>query len=178
METLLVSGEQPGPGLWKVSRGDHVLWILGGSGPLPKDMVWKSSEVERRVAESQEVLYMGFANVGVDIGMLRALTLLPTMLKAAKNPDGAKLKDVLPPATYAKWSVLKEKYIGKGDGVEKWRPTFALGQLRGEAFQKSGLSMAVSARAWSKRLRRSTTCASRGRRRSSVRCTSRIRVAC
>jgi hypothetical protein len=36
LETVLVTGEQPGPGLWKVSHGDHVLWILGAQYPLPK----------------------------------------------------------------------------------------------------------------------------------------------
>jgi hypothetical protein len=40
------------------------------------------------------------------------------------------LKDVLPAATYAKWRALREKYIGKGDGVERWRPAIALEILR------------------------------------------------
>ena len=40
LEEVLVTGQQPGPGLWKVTRpGDphgHVLWILGNYSPLPK----------------------------------------------------------------------------------------------------------------------------------------------
>ena len=36
LETVLVSGEQPGPGMWKVSKGDHVLWIVGIQTPVPK----------------------------------------------------------------------------------------------------------------------------------------------
>ena len=35
MEVVLVRGDQPGPALWKVSSGDHVLWILGTASPLP-----------------------------------------------------------------------------------------------------------------------------------------------
>jgi hypothetical protein len=35
---VVVSSEQPGPGLWKVSSGDHVLWVFGTIGVLPKHM--------------------------------------------------------------------------------------------------------------------------------------------
>ena len=31
METVVVSGAQPGPGLWKVYSGEHTLYILGRS---------------------------------------------------------------------------------------------------------------------------------------------------
>src|SRR5689334_22389285 len=53
---VLVTGEQPGPGLWKVIKGDHILWILGTQAPLPKKMTWRSAEVEKIVANSQELL--------------------------------------------------------------------------------------------------------------------------
>ena len=33
LEAMVVRGQQPGPGLWKVSKGDHVLWILGTLSP-------------------------------------------------------------------------------------------------------------------------------------------------
>src|SRR5690348_2085441 len=33
LQTVLVRGSQPGPGLWRVSKGDHTLWILGTLGP-------------------------------------------------------------------------------------------------------------------------------------------------
>ena len=43
---ILVTGQQPGPGLWKVTHPsaghDHVLWILGSYGPLPRKMQWRS----------------------------------------------------------------------------------------------------------------------------------------
>src|SRR3954471_238877 len=75
LEQVLVTGEQPGPGLWKVSKGDHVLWILGTNSPVPKRMQWHSKEVERAIAESQEVI--GNVQVKIDIGFFRSLLLLP-----------------------------------------------------------------------------------------------------
>ncbi len=60
LEEVLVTGQQPGPGLWKVTRpaagNDHVLWILGSYGPLPKKMQWRSTELEAVLRESQEVI--------------------------------------------------------------------------------------------------------------------------
>jgi hypothetical protein len=139
LETVLVTGEQPGPGLWKVSKGDHVLWILGSHGPLPKGMQWRSRQVEARIAESQEVLYPGRLQAGPDIGFFRGMTLLPSLLKAGKNPDDAKLKDVLPADVYAKWLVLRKKYRGNDDDMEKWRPSIAISMLASAAEKKSGL---------------------------------------
>ncbi|MEO6079476.1 MAG: TraB/GumN family protein [Steroidobacteraceae bacterium] len=140
LETVLVIGEQPGPGLWKVSKGDHVMWVLASFSPLPKAMTWRSKQVEARIAESQEVLYPGTVGIELGIGLLRGLTLVPAAFKAGKIPDGAKLKDVLPADTYTKWLALRQKYIGKDDAVEKRRPAIALGALRGAAYSKSNLA--------------------------------------
>jgi hypothetical protein len=125
METVLVTGEQPGPGLWKVSRGDHVMWVFGAIGEVPEDLAWRTSEVEARIAESQEVLYPGWPNASIGISTLQALTLVPLAFKAAKNPDGASLKDVFTPGDYATWLRLKQKFIGDDDDIEKYRPMVA-----------------------------------------------------
>lgn len=139
LDTVLVIGVQPGPGLWKISKDDHVMWVLGTPGPLPKNMKWNSRKVEARIAESQEVLYGANVNVRADIGILKGLTLLPSALKAAKNPDKQTLKDLVPPDVYANWVGLRNKYMGKDDDIEKWRPSIALGSLEGAIFKKSGL---------------------------------------
>jgi hypothetical protein len=139
LETVLVTGEQPGPGLWKVSKDDHVMWVLATYGPLPKGMTWRAKQVEARIAESQEVLLGGNIGIVPNIGILRGITLIPAALKAGKNPDGQTLKQVLPPDTYARWLALRQKYIGKDDDIEEWRPVIALGQLQGKAMQKHGL---------------------------------------
>ena len=55
LETFVVTGEQPGPALWKVTRKDHTLWILPTYGPLPAQLVWKSAQVEDVIRNSQEV---------------------------------------------------------------------------------------------------------------------------
>lgn len=138
-EEVLVSGEQPGPGLWRISHGDNTLWIIGTLLPLPKQMSWKSKEVEALIDESQEVIVYGGFSQRPDIGWLRGALLLPAAYGAARNPDGATLQELLPGDLHDRWLVLKEKYIGGDQGIERWRPTFAVQQLRRKAAAKSGL---------------------------------------
>ena len=54
--TVVVTGEQPGPGLWLVRKGDHELWILGTLNPLPAGMQWQARQVEQVIASAQEVI--------------------------------------------------------------------------------------------------------------------------
>lgn len=139
LEAIVVGGRQPGPGLWKVSRGDHTMWILGMLTPLPKRMDWDTTAVERRVAESQELLLPPGMRMDADVGFFKGLFLLPSMLKARKNPDGKTLRELVTAEQYARWSVLKQRYIGGDDGVEEWRPLFAALELYGKAISRSGL---------------------------------------
>lgn len=140
LQGVTVSGEQPGPGLWKVSKNGHVLWVLGTLNFLPKQMQWQAREVRASLAQAQLVLdkptlYM-FAHTGI-FGMIG---LLPSLIGVRNNPDGKKLQDVVPPADYARWLVLKAKYIGRDGGVEKLRPIFAAFELYSAAAKQAGLA--------------------------------------
>lgn len=143
LETVVVSGVQPGPGLWKVSKDDHVLWILGTLSPLPKRMEWVSRDVERAIAGAQRVLLSPQATVNVEGGVFAGVFLLPSLLKARNNPEKQTLSDVLPADLYARWQPLKHKYIGRGDSVEKRRPIFAAQELYEEAIEDVGLRQSI-----------------------------------
>ncbi len=140
LDTIVVSGRYSGPGLWKVRSGDRVMWILGTQSPLPKRMEWDSTHVERRVSEAQELLMPPTVDLDADVGFFRGLTLLPSLFKARKNPDGKILRNVLPAAQYARWQVLKKRYIGVDGGIEEWRPVFAALELYDKAIKRSGMS--------------------------------------
>ncbi|MEO8778481.1 MAG: TraB/GumN family protein [Rhodanobacter sp.] len=140
LAAVVVSGVQPGPGLWKVSRGGHVMWILGTLSPLPRAMQWQSHEVDQVMAASQQVLLQPSVRVKADVGFIGKLFLLPSAYSARKNADGRTLQQVLPPSVYARWLVLKQKYIGKDRGIEGWRPLFASQELYRKALKANGLS--------------------------------------
>jgi uncharacterized protein YbaP (TraB family) len=136
---VIVTGAQPGPGLWLVRKGGHDLWILGTLSPLPKNMQWQSKHVEDVIANAQEVIRAPRVSLDVKAGFFTTLMLVPSMLGARKNPDGKTLQQVVSPQSYARWRILKARYIGSDSGVEKWRPLFAAQELYGEAMKKSGL---------------------------------------
>lgn len=137
-EQVLVVGQKPGPGMWKVTKGDHVLWVFGSYGPLPKKMEWRSHEVEAVMAQSQELLLEPGAKLGV--GWLRGLTLLPFAMGVKDNPNGEQLRDLVPADTYQRWLALKKKYLGDKDGIEGERPVFAAAELYSKAIYDAGLT--------------------------------------
>ncbi len=140
MDTVLVTGTQPGPGMWQVRKGGHVLWILGTQSPLPERMEWQSTEVRDVLAQAGAIVRPPSLSVDSDIGMFGKLLLLPSMFKARRNPDGRTLAEVLPPAQYARWQALKMRWIGNDRGIEQWRPVFAAQALYAAAIRKSGMT--------------------------------------
>ena len=142
LPTVVVSGEQPGPGLWKVSSGDHVLWILGTLSPLPKDMRWKSREVEGVIAGAQAILDPPRVKMDANVGFFGKLSLLPTLVGVRDNPEHKTLREIVPPELYGRWLALKTKYFGAGRGrnIETWRPIFAAIELWNQAIRQAGLT--------------------------------------
>jgi len=144
VDEIVVTGEFPGPGLWKITRADdasHVMWIIGEPPPLPKRMQWKSKDVEAVALSAQEILRDSSVSLEPDekIGFFRAMTLLPAVLAARRNPDDAKLKDLVPPDLYARWLVQKKLYLGYEIGAESWRPLYAAFKLGKAAFDELDL---------------------------------------
>jgi len=141
LEEVLVTGQQPGPGLWKVTRpgetDGHVLWILGNDSPLPRKLTWRSSELEAVLANSQAVLAP--ASVSASAGPLGGITLLPALIGVRSNPGGKRLQEVVPADLYARWLPLKARYLGRDDGIEKWRPIFAAQELYRAALKTKDL---------------------------------------
>lgn len=140
LDTVVVTGEQPGPGLWTVSRDGRQMRVLGYVGPLPRRMYWNSTEVEARIAESGVVLMPPIVQLRPKGGAVTGLLLMPSMLSARNNPDKERLQDVLPPEDYARWQPLKQRYFGRDRGIEKRRPLVAAMELRQKAFDAADLT--------------------------------------
>jgi uncharacterized protein YbaP (TraB family) len=137
LEEILVVGEQPGPAMWRVNKGDHTLWILATLEPLPKDMVWHSKSVDERIAASQLVLSP--PELSAHVGFFRSLTLVPSLLHARHAPNGQTLEESLPHDLYMRWLALRVKYLGHADD-EKLRPMLAAANLYGRAISQVGLT--------------------------------------
>ena len=139
LDTVLVTGSQPGPGLWQVVKGDHRMWVVATLTPIPKDVEWLPDEVRAKVAASQAVLTQPGVRLNTGIGMVRAAFLAPSFLKARRNPDDGTLEQVLPAELYARWADMKQRYLPRKRRIERWRPIAAANELREAAAKAAGL---------------------------------------
>ena len=56
LDEIVVTAERTGPGMWHVHRGDANVWILGSISPLPRDITWRSKQVESVLESTSQVL--------------------------------------------------------------------------------------------------------------------------
>jgi len=139
LEEIQVVGERPGPRLWKVTRGDHVLWVLGTLNHLPRKMIWRSSEVEAALSQSQQLLPSG-PSVSASIGPIAMIRLYFQWRGVQKDPGRTALKDWLPPALYARFEALKARFDPNDERIEELRPAFAAYRLYEKAVDVAGLT--------------------------------------
>jgi uncharacterized protein YbaP (TraB family) len=140
MEEVVVTGEHEGPRLWKVHKGDHVLWILGTVTPLPKKMIWQSDAVEAVLQQSQEVV-PAWPSFGIGANPFTMLRVWIQWRRMQKNADRMNLQQVLPPELYARFNALKQRYAPKDSRLEELRPGFAAERLLDEALDATGLTL-------------------------------------
>jgi hypothetical protein len=129
IETIMVTGRRPGPPLWMVSKDDHVLYIFGYLSPLPKGMRWESGRVEEVLNKAQE--FIGMPVFGWNYSLPRDL---------ARNPDGGKLEDVLPPEYWELYLAFTEENFRRNRGIEKLRPAFAANALTNSLYNRHDLA--------------------------------------
>jgi hypothetical protein len=139
LEAVTVHGEQPGPGLWRATREGHTLFILGSLAPLPKNMSWKTDEVDAALAQAGALIALPRVRIKPNTGFFGRIALLPSLIGVRNAPDGATLKETVPPDVYARWLAVKARYIGSDRSVERYRPIFAVLELYKAAVKKAGL---------------------------------------
>jgi hypothetical protein len=149
LEETVVAGEFAGPGMWQVTHPDHpghTLWLVGEPPLLPNGMRFRSQKVTRVASQSQEILMPAGLSLKPDekVGVFRMLTLVPAAMKLRKNPDKARLQELLPPDLYARWLVQKKLYLGRDSGVEKMRPFLVAEKLRDAAIKELQLGVGGS----------------------------------
>ena len=136
IDEVVVVGRMPGPPLWKVSSGDHALWIFPHIVIVPKEMRWESGRVERLIAGAQEYLPMPVAVSTAAIGLtpIKLARTYALYRESTRLPDGQTLADVLPPPLYERFGTVKARYLPRNDGIEELVP-----QEAGEAIGERGL---------------------------------------
>jgi uncharacterized protein YbaP (TraB family) len=136
IEEVVVTGERAGPGLWHVHRGTAQLWLLATVSPLPKDMTWRSKQLESIFEYADQLLVAKL----VDISLPRALWLMMTQRNLMMAGKGKTLKDVMPADLHARFAIQRARFTKDPDKWEKYRPIVASAFLQEDAFKQAGLS--------------------------------------
>lgn len=161
LQSVQVQAEMPGPQLWKVSKGGHVMYVLGFPRFLPPRQRWNAAEVESIIASSQRVLTETQLKIPVCAEVSETVLALPPLFglymvkndlgleslptaDVRKNPRHASLRESLAAGDYARWKALREKYLGGDTEVENRRPIFAAAELLGKAIDNGRFDLGVS----------------------------------
>ena len=137
LDEIVVTAERAGPGMWHVHRGDANVWILGSIAPLPRDITWRSKQVESVLESTSQVL----VQKPIEISVPRILWMLIADRKLLMVGGGKKLKDVLPPDLHARFAAQRSKVGADADKWERFRPIIAAAFLQQAAFHQVNLSM-------------------------------------
>jgi len=137
LDEIIVTAERAGPGMWHVHRGDANVWILGSISPLPRDITWRSKQVESVLERTSRVL----VQKPIEISVPRILWMLIADRKLLMVGGGKKLKDVLPPELHARFAAQRSKVTDDANKWERYRPIIAAAFLQQAAFHQVNLSM-------------------------------------
>jgi uncharacterized protein YbaP (TraB family) len=137
IEEVLVTGERPGPGLWKVTQGGHTLWLLGTLETLPKRMTWRSAQVDGVIRQSQLVIPAS-TSVKADAGPFAMVGLYFNWRRTEHLPGKQHLAEVVPAPLFLRFEALRRRYAPY-DGMESLRPMVAAQQLFRKALSDAGL---------------------------------------
>ncbi|MCY4109084.1 MAG: TraB/GumN family protein [Chloroflexi bacterium] len=137
-EEIQVLAKLPGPPLRKVTRDDHVLWILGYPKWVPHDLLWRSDSVEHMLAQSGEYLTPPEARVST-LNPVKVTRLLKQFRRTRRIPDRGTLENLLPEDLYLLFSETRLRYAPKQDDLERLRPSVAGKELFYSAARSGGL---------------------------------------
>lgn len=137
LDEIVVTSERAGPGLWHVHREAANVWILGSIAPLPRDITWRSKQVESVLESTSQVL----VQKPIEISIPRVLWMLIADRKYLMVTGGKRLKDVLPADLYVRFSAQRSRVTDDKDKWERYRPIIAAAFLQQAAFHQVNLSM-------------------------------------
>ena len=141
VEEIVVRGRVPGPPLWKVSNGEHVMWILPSIDMVPKDMTWETARVERLIAEAREFISIpyGLYSITVPKNPLSIGRTYRTFKEVSHLPKGQSLDDVVPAALYERFDDLKARYFPRDDSLEELTPYYAATEMTQQILDEENL---------------------------------------
>jgi hypothetical protein len=138
VEALEVVAHPPGPALWRVTKGQSEVVVLGGVTPLPHSLVWDTSRVERALDGATVLLLPPKTKLGV----FDLLKFAVGGMGKARQGREVPMEDTLPPRLKAHFVAARTASGQDAKRYAKWKPVVAGFMLVNDFRAAAGLSNA------------------------------------
>jgi uncharacterized protein YbaP (TraB family) len=136
METVVVTAHRSGPLLWRVSKGDASVVIVGLVEPLPKDLVWDESGLRDALKGARQMLLPA----GASVGLAEGLWFLAWNSDSIYLPDETPMESTLPAPLRARFVAAREKIHRDADRYAGLRVPLAGLRFEGDFFKARGFT--------------------------------------
>lgn len=135
IETVEVHAS-PGPALWRVTKGDSEVWILGMIGALPKGVTWNQQTLSELLQGSRAVVMPPRPKIDIlDVGWF-----LLGHCCSLFRLDSGKLDDFLPPPMQLKLAAMVQSVGGNLKDYQGDEPLGAANRLNRDFTKKYELN--------------------------------------
>ncbi|MHB8570125.1 MAG: TraB/GumN family protein, partial [Metallibacterium sp.] len=121
-----VQVDQYGPAIWGISKGNHVLWIVGSISPIQKDLQWNPKNVAELMKTARVFIAEPNGNYAKWLPTLRLIQVdWLEHHQWRENPHGAVLLNILSNPLYEQWIQLWKKYGNGHNPPDRLTPFYA-----------------------------------------------------
>ncbi len=136
LSELVVIAHPPGPAMWRVTRGDSTVIILGAVTPVPHRLVWDQRQVDVALTGANLLL----SPPKTDLGPMQIVGLVATQIWKVRQMQP--LEPSLPPGLRARFVDGRAKAKTSASRYEHWKPALAGFLLLSDLRHQVGLSEA------------------------------------
>lgn len=136
LEVVVVTPHKPGPLMWRVSKGDASVYLIGLVDPVPKDLAWDSSAVADALKGARFLLL----NAQASVGLVEGLWFMTWHSDSVYLPDDTPMESTLPDALRARFVFVRDKIHRDAARYSDLRAPLAALRLEGDFFEASGLA--------------------------------------
>lgn len=132
IETVVVHAPVRGPAMWRVSKGDAEIWLVGTLGPLPEGLDWNDSLIAEKITGAKKLYLEAEASTGI----VSVSWFMLTHWGIFSMPSGQKMQDVLAPDVRARFVQALGVIGEKPDSYEKTKPQVAAWKIEAAFLKK------------------------------------------
>jgi len=123
------------PAMWKISKGQHILWVITGSGFMQANEPWNDQPIKAILNHAHAFI----KEIHIES------TYIPwpwqrTPNDICTNPDRGTLATRLPGRLYSRWQVLWKQYGNPNVNVERLKPGCAATHLLNQFYKKNNIT--------------------------------------